>query len=64
VIDTSRLKPKLDLIGHRIPFEAVGFLHGYEKDKTTNLFIIDKPYPMNAQFWQLKSAPSSPSEQH
>ncbi len=54
IIDTSNLHQTLDFIGHRIPFEAIGYVHGLKSEKWSSLFAIDRPFSMNPHFWQLR----------
>jgi pimeloyl-ACP methyl ester carboxylesterase len=59
-------KPRLDMVkrisedstaimGHGIPYEAIGFIHSLKTDAPISLFKIEKPYPMNPNFWNLRS---------
>ncbi len=54
IIDTSNLHQEYDFIGHRIPFEAVGYIHGLKDERALSLFKIERPFSINPHFWKLR----------
>lgn len=58
VIDTSNLHLEYDVIGHRIPFEAIGYMNGLENDKTISSFEIERPFSTNPHFCKLRYKPA------
>jgi len=54
IIDTSSLHLEYDVIGHRIPFEAIGYISDLENEKTISSFEIERPFSTNPHFCKLR----------
>ncbi len=44
----------VSILGHGIPYNAIGFIHSLKTKEPISSFKIDKPYSSNPNFWRLR----------